>query len=127
MKETDKDNKNTIPRPEYPRPQFIRENNWINLNGEWDFAFDDTNIGLKEKWYKNDSFTKFNRKILVPFSFQSKLSGIEDTSFHDVIWYRREFEIPQEFRDKKAILHFGAVDYRCRVYVNGDHIDSHEG
>ncbi|MFW9942317.1 MAG: glycoside hydrolase family 2 protein [Candidatus Thorarchaeota archaeon] len=124
MKETDKNN---IPRPEYPRPQFIRENNWINLNGEWDFAFDDTNIGMKEKWYKNDSFTKFNMKILVPFCFQSKLSGIEDTSFHDVIWYRREFEIPQEFRDKKAILHFGAVDYRCRVYVNGDHIDSHEG
>ncbi len=124
MKERDQ---NIIPRPEYPRPQFIRENNWINLNGEWEFAFDDTNIGLKEKWYKNDSSTKFTKKILVPFCFQSKLSGIEDTSFHDFIWYRREFEIPQEFQDKKTILHFGAVDYRCRVYLNGDHIDSHEG
>ncbi|MFW9876955.1 MAG: glycoside hydrolase family 2 protein, partial [Candidatus Thorarchaeota archaeon] len=124
MKETDQIN---IPRPEYPRPQFVREDNWINLNGEWDFAFDDTNIGLKEKWYKNDSFKNFNRKIIVPFCFQSKLSGIDDTSFHDVIWYKREFDFSPQFTDKKVLLHFGAVDYSCRVYLNGEHVDSHEG
>ena len=117
----------SIPRPEYPRPQFVRENNWINLNGEWDFAFDDSNIGLKERWYKKDSGRSFDRKIIVPFCFQSKLSGIEDRSFHEVIWYRREFEISPQFIDKKVLIHFGAVDYRCRVYLNGEHVGSHEG
>jgi len=116
-----------IPRPEYPRPQFIREDNWINLNGEWDFAFDDSNVGLKEKWFKADNVEKFDRTIIVPFCFQSKLSGIEDTSFHDVIWYRREFTISPQSLKKKVLLHFGAVDYSCRVYLNKEHVGSHEG
>ncbi|MFX1323666.1 MAG: glycoside hydrolase family 2 protein [Promethearchaeota archaeon] len=124
MKETDL---KSIPRPEYPRPQFVRENNWINLNGEWDFAFDDLDIGIKEKWYKKEGINNFNKKILVPFCFQSELSGINDITFHDIIWYRRELEIPDKFQDKRVIIHFGAVDYRCRVYVNGEHIESHEG
>ncbi|MHA1486152.1 MAG: glycoside hydrolase family 2, partial [Promethearchaeota archaeon] len=84
-----------IPRPEYPRPQFVREGNWINLNGEWDFSFDDADIGLKERWYKKENSKNFDRKIMVPFCFQSKLSGIEDNSFHDIIWYRRVFDIPK--------------------------------
>ncbi len=116
-----------IPRPEYPRPQFVRKNNWINFNGEWDFAFDDTNKGLKERWYKSENSKKFNRKIIVPFCFQSKLSGIEDNSFHEVIWYRRIFEIPNQFKGKKVFLHFGAVDYRCVIYLNGEYVGSHEG
>ena len=74
-----------VPRPEYPRPQFIREDTWLNLNGEWDFAFDDLDIGLKERWYKKGAFSKFDKKIIVPFCFQSILSGIGDNSFHDVI------------------------------------------
>lgn len=115
------------PRAEYPRPQFIRENNWINLNGEWDFIFDDLDIGLKERWYKKGASNKFDKKIIVPFCFQSKLSGIEDNSFHDVIWYRREFEIPPQFIDKIILIHFGAVDYRCSVYLNGENVGSHEG
>ena len=115
------------PRPEYPRPQFIREDNWLNLNGEWDFAFDDIDTGLKERWYKKGASGKFDKKILVPFCFQSKLSGIGDTSFHDVIWYRRKFVIPEEFKEEKVILHFGAVDYRCFVYLNGERVGSHEG
>ena len=116
-----------IPRPEYPRPQFVRENNWINLNGEWDFIFDDTNRGLKERWYKKENSKNFDRKIVVPFCFQSKLSGIEDNSFHEVIWYRKVFEIPKRFNKEKMILHFGAVDYRCLVYLNGEYVGSHEG
>jgi len=119
--------KTNIPRPEYPRPQFVRDNNWINLNGVWDFGFDDTNIGLKERWYKRENSKNFDRKILVPFCFQSKLSGIEDNAFHDVIWYRRVFEIPKKFNNKKVLLHFGAVDYNCVIYLNGEYIDSHEG
>jgi len=97
------------------------------LNGEWDFVFDDANTGLREKWYKVGSNKSFDKKIMVPFCFQSKLSGIGDTSFHDVVWYRREFVIPEEFKEKKVILHFGAVDYRCIVYLNGERIGSHEG
>ncbi|MHA2037790.1 MAG: glycoside hydrolase family 2 protein [Promethearchaeota archaeon] len=124
MNETEQ---NTIPRPEYPRPQFVRENNWVNLNGEWDFAFDDLSLGIKERWYKKEGFIKFSKKILVPFCFQSALSGIEDTSFHDIIWYRREFAIPKRFQDKRVILHFGAVDYSCNVYLNGECVGSHEG
>ncbi len=65
--------KDKIPRPEYPRPQFVRENNWLNPNGECDFAFDDLNLGLREKWYKREEVQKFDKKILVPFCFQSKL------------------------------------------------------
>ncbi len=116
-----------IPRPEYPRPQFVREGNWINLNGEWDFSFDDADIGLKERWYKKENSKNFDRKIMVPFCFQSKLSGIEDNSFHDIIWYRRVFDIPKKFNDKKVLLHFGAVDYRCFIYLNGECVGSHEG
>ena len=119
--------KTNIPRPEYPRPQFVRENNWINLNGEWDFVFDDANIGLKERWYLKKSLNNFDRKILVPFCFQSKLSGIEDTSFHEVFWYRKEFTFEKENDDKKVLLHFGAVDYSCIIYLNQTYVGSHEG
>lgn len=117
----------SIPKPEYPRPQFVREGNWINLNGEWDFSFDDANIGLKERWYKKENSKNFNSKIIVPFCFQSKLSGIEDNSFHDIIWYRREFEIPKKLKNEKVLLHFGAVDYRSTIYLNEEYIGSHEG
>ena len=65
-----------IPRPEYPRPQFIRNDNWLNLNGEWGFVFDDLGLGLKERWYKNGASNKFDKKIVVPFCFKSKLSWI---------------------------------------------------
>jgi beta-galactosidase/beta-glucuronidase len=119
--------KANIPRPEYPRPQFVRDNNWINLNGEWDFGFDDANIGLKERWYKKGNLKNFDKKITVPFCFQSKLSGIEDNSFHEVIWYRRVFEIPKQFKNKKVLLHFGAVDYKCLMYLNDEYVGSHEG
>ncbi len=118
---------NYIPRPEYPRPQLERKDNWINLNGDWDFAFDDTNRGLIERWYLKESSNNFDKKIIVPFCFQSKLSGIEDTSFHDVFWYRREFNIPKQFENKKIVLNFGAVDYNCIIYLNGAYVGSHEG
>ncbi|MHA1884731.1 MAG: glycoside hydrolase family 2 protein, partial [Promethearchaeota archaeon] len=116
-----------IPRPEYPRPQFVRDDNWLNLNGEWGFTFDDSNVGLREKWYKQVSSTVFDEKIIVPFCFQSKLSGIEDTSFHEIIWYRREFKVPEILIEKRTLLHFGAVDYSCIVYLNGEYVGSHEG
>src|SRR5690606_42089319 len=101
-------------RQEYPRPQLVRKE-WLNLNGEWDFAFDRENVGLKEKWYKKSNF---DLKINVPFAYQSKLSGIHDPSFCDQVWYKRECTVPKEWNDKQVILHFGAVDYMAWVYVN---------
>ncbi|MCM3574453.1 glycoside hydrolase family 2 [Mesobacillus subterraneus] len=113
----------SVPRNEYPRPQFVR-NEWLNLNGQWDFSFDDENKGLTEKWYVNFPSGK---KINVPFAYQTKLSGLNDPSFHDVVWYRRGLEIPENWAGKQIILHFGAVDYRAWVYVNGELATFHEG
>ncbi|KMJ55106.1 hypothetical protein AB685_28980, partial [Bacillus sp. LL01] len=80
---------NTV-RPEYPRPQVVR-NDWKSLNGEWNFAFDDDNVGLKQKWYK--IFPSNEKKITVPFAYQTEKSGINDPSFHDVVWYNTTFEV----------------------------------
>lgn len=113
----------SVPRNEYPRPQFVR-NEWMNLNGKWDFSFDDENKGLAEKWYLNFPSAQ---TIQVPFAYQTKLSGINDPSFHDVVWYHRSLEIPENWQGKQLIIHFGAVDYRAWVYVNGELAVFHEG
>lgn len=102
---------NQIPRPEYPRPDFQREI-WLPLNGEWDFSFDEP---------------VFDRKILVPFACETKLSGIHDTSFHNAVWYRRSFSLPEPMHDRQILLHFGAVDYTCRLWVNDQFIREHTG
>ncbi|WP_053367632.1 glycoside hydrolase family 2 protein [Bacillus sp. FJAT-27245] len=111
-------------RPEYPRPQFVRKE-WLNLNGEWDFAFDDENVGVREKWFA--SVDAFDRKINVPYAYQTKLSGIHDPTFHDHVWYRRECSVPEAWMGKRVQLHFGAVDYRAWIYVNGQFAGFHEG
>ncbi|MCS7026752.1 MAG: glycoside hydrolase family 2 [Bryobacteraceae bacterium] len=113
-----------IPRPEYPQPQFQREQ-WLNLNGSWEFEFDDENRGLSEQWAAGAR--KFSRKILVPFAFETKMSGIGDASFHPWIWYRRTLELPGAWKGKRVLLHFGAVDYRAMVWVNGRLAGQHEG
>jgi beta-galactosidase/beta-glucuronidase len=112
-------------RTEYPRPQLVR-GNWINLNGIWEFEFDDDNVGMEEKWFRNNK--QFRRNIQVPFSYQSELSGIHETAFHDWVWYRRSFKLPEGYADNKRIfLRFGAVDYRAMVFVNEQFVGSHEG
>ncbi|WP_338842111.1 sugar-binding domain-containing protein [Paenibacillus glucanolyticus] len=113
-------------RSEYPRPQFQRKE-WLSLNGEWDFGFDDLGIGEDEQWFLGNAKQSFTRKITVPFTFQSKLSGIDDPAFHDVVWYRRTFEIPPDWHGKRIVLHFGAVDYAAKVWVNGHMVAVHEG
>lgn len=110
-------------RNEYPRPQFEREE-WLNLNGEWNFQFDDKNIGEKEKWYMKGVF---DRKIIVPFTYESKASGIGETVFHPYVWYERTFEIPGKYQGKKIILHFQACDYITKVWVNGQFVGQHKG
>ena len=69
----------------------------------------------------------FDRGITVPFCYQSKLSGIGDASFHDVVWYARPFEPPRMADGNRLLLHFGAVDYRATVWVNGAQVAWHEG
>ncbi len=114
----------TAPRPEYPQPQFQREQ-WLSLNGPWEFEFDDANVGLEENWAAGGR--KFTRTIVVPFCFQSKLSGIGDASFHPWVWYRRSFTVPETWKGKRVLLHFGAVDYRAMVWVNGRYVGGHTG
>lgn len=108
-------------RNEYPRPQFQRQQ-WLNLNGEWEFAFDDLAIGLVEGWDTGD--VNLPRKIVVPFVYQSELSQINQRAVHDTVWYRKEFQYNGE---KHTILHFGAVDYQADIYLNGDYVGGHIG
>ncbi len=111
------------PRPEYPRPQFVRTE-WRNLNGWWKFRVDDQNAGLEQHWF---DATDFPAKILVPFAFESKMSGIGDRSFHPCVWYQRPFDVPESWAGKRIRLNFGAVDYRATVWVNGIVVAWHEG
>jgi len=113
-----------VPRQEHPRPDMARAD-WQSLNGPWEFEFDDADKGQAERWHAGSR--KFSKKILVPYCFQSKLSGIADPAFHDVVWYRRSLQIPESWRSKRIQLHFGAVDYEARVWVNGDSAGSHRG
>jgi beta-galactosidase/beta-glucuronidase len=89
---------------------------WLNLNGEWEFEFDDLNQGQKQGWHYG---LPLSRRINVPFPYQSELSGINDKAIHEVVWYSRSFEVPQEWRGLDLLLHFGAVDYSTTVWVNG--------
>lgn len=103
--------------PEYPRPQMVREA-WTNLNGEWDFAR--TAADAKQP-------SDFGQKILVPFPVESTLSGVASkVTPEDAVWYRRDFEAVD--RDgKRVLLHFGAVDWSAKVWVNGVEVGEHTG
>ena len=113
-----------VPRPEYPEPQFQRER-WLSLNGSWEFAFDDANAGLDADWAA--AAKPFNRNITVPYCFESRLSGIGDTSFHPWVWYRRTVSVPDEWKGQRVLLHFGAVNYWAMVWINGKLAGRHEG
>lgn len=111
------------PRPEYPRPQFVRAE-WLNLNGEWEFAFDDANRGRALGWQYG---LPLGGRIVVPFPYQSELSGINDKSVHEIVWYARGFEVPAGWRGSDVLLHFGAVDYRSTLWVNGQEVGHNQG
>ena len=113
----------SIPRSEYPRPQFVRDA-WVNLNGEWDFEIDYAKSGEEKKFFERDSL---NQKITVPFCPESELSGIGNKDFMPCVWYRRNFDIPKQYKDKDVILHFGAVEMVLQLLVGSlitviDHI-----
>ena len=112
-----------IPRPEYPRPQMVREK-WQNLNGMWSFAFDHGASGIARGMHLKDA--DYPLSITVPFCPESSLSGINSKDFVAAVWYRRVIELAN-LKSKRLILHFGAVDYQCDVWVNEQHVGSHKG
>ncbi|MDQ0227857.1 glycoside hydrolase family 2 protein [Metabacillus niabensis] len=114
---------NSIPRKEYPRPQFERTD-WMNLNGEWNFKFDQENKGEKEKWYEGADFDK---KIIVPFTYETKASGIGEEKFCPNVWYQKKIEIPPQYKNKKILLHFQAADYITKLWVNGMFVGERKG
>jgi len=106
------------PLPEYPRPQMVR-NDWKNLNGLWEYAI--TASG-------NAKPSAFDGKVLVPFAIESALSGVgKNVGPDNTLWYRTRFTIPSNFRKKNILLHFGAVDWKSEVYVNGTLAGTHQG
>jgi beta-galactosidase/beta-glucuronidase len=107
------------PLPEYPRPQMVRTNNWTSLNGTWQYI-----ILPKEHIAIPAAFTG---NILVPFAVESTLSGVTKTVGKDsALWYKRTISVNSN-KDKKQLLHFGAVDWLCDVYVNNKKVGSHQG
>lgn len=106
---------------DYPRPAFTRPDFKL-LNGEWDFAFDEKDeLSSKRKFLKVD----FDKKIVVPYAYNTKASGINAEQFCPVVWYKRKFSVDN--LNKRTILHFDGVDYKADVYLNGEFVGSHSG
>ncbi len=112
----------SIPRPEYPRPQFQREN-WTNLNGKWQFDFD---FGLSGRQRGLPEAESLSKEIIVPFCPESDLSGIGYKDFIPAVWYKKEVEINLK-ENTRYILNIGACDYITEVWVNGQSVGTHIG
>ena len=105
------------PLPEYPRPQFCRAD-WLNLNGVWDYAI----------YRQGDPFTAWQGEIVIPFSPESQLSGVGKTLRPgEILHYHRIFTLEDCFLKHTTLLHFGAVDHACKVYLNGSEVGAHIG
>ncbi len=105
--------------PEYPRPQMVRPD-WMNLNGVWELR-----KGVVNEAY-SASFN-YDKKILVPFPLESALSGVMEKSDEQCYWYKKTITIPESMNGKNILLHFGAVDWETKVYVNGKEVGTHTG
>lgn len=104
----------------YPRKQLQR-NGWHSLNGQWKFAFDH-----EKKFHQPSEVPSWDLSIQVPFAPESNASGVADTDYHRRCWYQKDVEIEKPAQGR-MILHFGAVDYEARVWVNGQFIGKHQG
>lgn len=121
-----------VPRPEYPRPQFVRvapgadAPEWRCLNGTWEFSTDTYDQGFRRGWHDGRALP---RKIVVPFAYQTELSGVGDKGIHHAAWYARDLTVPAEWRaaGRDILLHFGAVDYRTTVWLNGQEVGHNVG
>ncbi len=108
----------------HPRPLLARAN-WSDLGGRWQFAYDDADVGRAQRWEERaDSFTE---SIEVPFPPESSASGLGNNGFHSTVWYRLTSDVALPESGRRVLLHFGAVDYSCDLWVNGRHVDSHQG
>jgi hypothetical protein len=104
--------------PEYPRPQMTRAN-YVILNGSWEYAIQPTEQSLP---------TKFQGKILVPFPVESQLSGVKKmVGEKNYLWYKHTFKSPRLAKNKRLLLHFGAVDWEAKIFVNGKEVGEHRG
>lgn len=103
--------------PDYPRPQMVRKD-WLNLNGVWELATPSADVPVKPG-------LKLDGSILVPFPVESALSGVMKQT--DRLVYRRTFKVPEQWKGRRVLLHFGAVDWEATVYVNGKELGTHRG
>ena len=111
-----------IPLPEHPRPDFKRDQ-WQNLNGKWDFKFDPNNEGLSDSWFTGEK--KFEDKIVVPFPWGSKLSGLPDNA--NIGWYSRAIKVSSKWKGKKIFITIGASDWETSLWIDGKFVGKHEG
>jgi len=112
----------SIPRNEYPRPQFARPD-WLCLNGTWEFEIDPGDSGRQRGLLERP----LAGEITVPFCPESELSGIGNTDFLNAVWYRRRVDIPTDWTGRDVLLHFQAADYDTTVWVNGHEVGRHRG
>ncbi|MDD5501984.1 MAG: glycoside hydrolase family 2 TIM barrel-domain containing protein [Candidatus Thermoplasmatota archaeon] len=132
-------NHDAIPKPEHPRPDFQREN-WLNLNGVWDFDFDPMSTGETEGW-QNPGTHAFSQVITVPFCWESAASGLEpyfsgeyptyyamqNPTYMGSAWYQRTVSVPEEWAGSSVLLKFGAVDWECKIWIDGNLAGQHVG
>ena len=112
-----------IPRSEYPRMQFQRTE-WQCLNGQWTYQFDFGQSGVEDRLYESEGFAQ---EITVPFCPESPLSGVGHKDFIPAMWYHRTLTVPQSWHGQRILLHFGGVDYRSQIYIDGRQVAEHYG